>query len=164
VKLYLTHWIRGYAPWTALVLLIAATFIALIANGIVLPLVLLCFAVGLVVFRYWDAIKTFDFWAFDEWVRARMDSIGIREWYTPYHAAEHFCDPRIVSLRNEAAEKINSIMMELIRDRYRNVGIPDGASSLRNLEKEGAKPFSAGLTRDHVRSISGFVVVNPNGT
>jgi hypothetical protein len=144
VKSYLANLIWNYASWAALVLLIAVTFIALIANGFVLPLVLLCLAAGLVVFRYWAVIKTFDFWAVDEWARARMDTIGIRDWYTPYHAAEHFCDPNIVRARNDAAARMNSIMMELIKDSDRHVGIPNGASASHHSVTEGVKPFSGG--------------------
>ena len=125
-------------------LLIAATFIGLIASGIVLPLVLFLIAIGLLIFRYWEAIKAFDFWAFDEWARARMNSVGVREWHTPYHAAEHFCDPKIVKARNDAAGTMNIIMMELIRDRGRNDADPNGTSPLRLLEKERPKPFSGG--------------------
>ena len=143
MKSYLTDWIRDYAPWTALLLLFTAIFIASTANGMFLPLVLLCLAVGLVVFRYWDAIKAFDFWAFDEWVRARKGSIGIREWHTPYRAAEHFCDPNIVKAHNEAAAKINSIMMELIKDTGRKIGTPNTASPLPRSENEGTRPFSS---------------------
>ncbi len=140
---HLTNWIRSYAPWIAILLLGAAAFIAIIANGIVLPMILLCSAVGVVVFRYLNAIKAFDFWAIDEWARARMDSIGIREWHTPHRAAEHFCDPNIVKAHNEAAAKMNAIMMELIKDTDRYVGTPNAASPLPHSEKEGTQPFSS---------------------
>lgn len=135
---YLTIWIRGYATWAAILILSAATFIALIADGVVLPLVLVGVAAGLVIFRYWAAIKAFDLAALDEWARARMGSIGIREWHTPYHAAELFCDPTIVRARNEAALKANSIMMELIKDPSRNVGAPVEADLIKIPEQEQA--------------------------
>ena len=120
---YLTNWIRDYVTWAAILILIAATFSALIANGVVLPLVLICLAAGLFAFRYWDAIKAFDVQAFDESVRAITRSILIRDWHAPYHAAELFCDPTIVKARNEATAKMNHIMMNLIKDPSRNVGV-----------------------------------------
>jgi hypothetical protein len=95
-------------------------FIGLVANGIVLPLGLLCVGAGLAIFRYWNAIKTFDMWALDEWVHTKMNAIGIREWHSPYHAAEFFCDPKVVKARNDAAAEMNSIMMGLVRDQDRS--------------------------------------------
>lgn len=159
MKSYLTNWIWGYGSWIAIALLCVAIFIALIANSIVLPLVPLCVGIGLLGFRYWDAIKTFDFWALDEWTRARMDLIGIREWHSPYHAVEHFCDPKLVHARNEAAGQMNAIMMELIRDRDRNAGIPNDTSPLRRRhgDYEAAQAqrdqFNASLAHDLLRQL-----------
>ena len=144
MKSYITNWILNYAARVAIALLIVAMFIAVVASGVVLPLVLLCLAVGLIIFRYWNAIKTFDFWALDEWTRARMDLIGIREWHTPHHAAEHFCDPVVVKARNEAAARMNSIMMELIKDNDRNAGPPNGVRPLPLAEAERVRAFSGG--------------------
>ena len=124
MKSQLTNWIRGYAIWTAILILSAATFIASIANGVVLPLVLVCIAPFLVIFRYWDAIKAFDLWALDKWARTRMGSIGIHEWHTPYHAAKRFCDPTVVRARNDAAAKMNSIMMELVKEQSGRAAVP----------------------------------------
>jgi len=144
VKSYIKNLIWNYAPWIAIVLFCVGLFIALIANGIVFPLVLLCFAIGFTLFRYWADIKKFDFWALDEWVHAKMDSIGIREWHTPYHGAEHFCDPAVVRERNEAAAKMNSIMMELIKANDQNIRSPGGANHLSASDSERARPFSGG--------------------
>ena len=137
---YLTKWIWDYATWAAILILAAATFIASIANGVVLPLVLVGIAAGLVIFRFWDAVKTFDLWVLDEWARTRTGSIAIREWRSPYHAAELFCDPTIVRARNEASAKINSIMMELIKDPSGNVAAPVEAGLLKIPQQERAMP------------------------
>ena len=118
-------WIRRYGTWAAILILLVAAFIASRTDSAMLPLVLVCVAAVLVIFRYWDAIKAFDLWALNELVQAKTGSIAIREWHTPYHAAELFCDPTIVRARNGAALKANSIMMELINDPRGNVGIPD---------------------------------------
>ena len=142
----LTNWIRGYATWAAILILSAATLSALIANGVVFPLVLVCLAVGLVIFRNWDAIKAFDLWAFDEWARAVTASIRIHEWHASNHAAELFCDPTIVKARNEAAAKMNYIMMNLIKEPSHIVGAPIEAGPLKVLEQERATP---GRHADH---------------
>jgi hypothetical protein len=122
VKTNLANWIRSYAILTAILLLLAATFVGSIT--VVIPLVLVCVAAFLVVLRYWDAIKTFDLWTLDKWVRARIGSIGIRDWYSPYHAANHFCDPTVVRARNDAAAKMNSIMMELVKGPSGHAAVP----------------------------------------
>jgi hypothetical protein len=124
-------WVRGHAKWAAILTLSAATFSVLIANAIVLPLILLFLTAGILVFRYFDAIKAFEFWALDEWARAIPRSIGIREWYAPYHAAELFCDPSIVKSRNEAAAKMNNVMMNLIKDPRRIIEDPSEESLLK---------------------------------
>jgi hypothetical protein len=124
-----------------------ALFVGLIANGFVLPLLLLCFGAALLAFRYWDALKAFDLWTLDECARTRMGAIGIREWHSPYHAAEHFCDPKIVRARNEAAAAMNSIMMELIRDQDRTVGAHADAIALRRSENESVAPLRNGKRR-----------------
>jgi len=109
-------WVRGHAKWAAILTLSAATFSVLITNAIVLPLMLLFLTAGILVFRYFDAIKAFEFSALDEWARAIPRLIGNREWYAPYRAAELFCDPSIVRSRNEAAAKMNNVMMDLLND------------------------------------------------
>ena len=71
----------------------------------------------LTVLRYRTDIKDFDFWAFDEWVRTRYDAFGIAEWHPLYQASELYCRHDIVRARNESAAQMNSIMMELLKDR-----------------------------------------------
>src|SRR6185503_16565083 len=44
-----------------------------------------------------------------------------QEWYAPYRAADVYCTPAVVKIRNEAAAEMNSIMMELIRRREKSV-------------------------------------------
>jgi hypothetical protein len=94
---------------------VIAFFIGLIGSNAVLPPGLAAIALAFAAFRYWDEIKAFDFWAFDEWVRTRIDSMGVREWHGPYHAAEIYCSPATARARNEAAAEMNTVMMELIR-------------------------------------------------
>jgi hypothetical protein len=118
---------RPYAGWAAIAVLVVAIFIGLIATNIALPLFLLFAAGALAAFRYWDALKTFDFWALDEWLRTRRDAIGVRSWQAPHQAAEFYCSPVVVKARNEAAAEMNSIMMELIRDPGRSRRTPAGA-------------------------------------
>ena len=108
--------LRRYAGWAATALLVIAIFTSLIAAKIIFPLILFVTALALAMFRYWDDLKTFDVWALDEWIRTRHDSIGIRDWHSPYQAAELYCTPVVVKARNEAAAEMNTIMMELIRD------------------------------------------------
>ena len=146
MKSHIANWIRVYAIWTAILILSAATFIASIANGAVLPLVLVCVAAILVIFRYWDAIKAFDSWALDKWARTRMGSIGIHEWHTPYHAATRFCDPTIVRERNHAAAKMNSIMMELVKEQSGRVAVPVETDRSKVPEQERTRPSGSGVT------------------
>jgi hypothetical protein len=115
MKSKLPVWLWSHERWIILALLLIAFFTGVVGNNPILPLSLVVVAAGLAVFRYWDAIKSFDFWALDEWIRARMDSVGVREWHSPYHAAEIYCSPAIARARNEAAAQMNSLMMELIR-------------------------------------------------
>ena len=115
VKSQLASWIQRYAIWIAILVLFAATFIASSANGTALPFVLICVAIGLIIFRYWDLINAFALSDFSKWARTRIGSIGIQHWHTPYHAAARFCDPTVVKTRNDAAAKMNSIMMELVK-------------------------------------------------
>lgn len=122
----LANWITAYAGWAAIALLIIAIFSGLIATSIAFPLFLLVAACALAILHYWEALKTFDFWALDEWIRTRRDSIGVRDWHSPHHAAELFCSPVVVRARNEAAAEMNSVMMELIRDPNRSARAPAG--------------------------------------
>ena len=124
----LTNWIRLYAGWAALVLLVTAIFSGLIAASYAFPLTLLIAAAGLAVFRFWQPLKTFDFWAFDEWASMRFEALGVQDWYAPHHAAEMYCSQVVVRTRNEAAAEMNVIMMELIRGKERTAGAPAGAS------------------------------------
>src|SRR3974390_1012800 len=115
VKSQLANCIQRYAIWIAILFLFATIFIASSANGTALPLVLVCVAIVLVIFRYWDLINAFALSDFSKWARTRIGSIGIPHWHAPYHAATRFCDPAVVKTRNDAAAKMNSIMMELVK-------------------------------------------------
>lgn len=117
VNSQVANWIERYAGWGIILLFCVAFFAALVASSAVLPLTLFALAIILAFVRYRSEVKAFDFWAFDEWVRTRYDAFGIAEWHNPYHAAELFCRREIVHARNEAATKMNSIMMELLKDR-----------------------------------------------
>jgi hypothetical protein len=128
VNTHLANLIRPYAGWAALVLLVVAIFGGLIAANFTFPLTCLFAAAGLAVFRFWEPLKTFDFWAFDEWARMRFDALGVRDWHAPHHAAEMYCSQVAVRTRNEAAAEMNVIMMELIRGQERIVGASTGAS------------------------------------
>jgi hypothetical protein len=115
MNIRLPHWFQPYAGWAALALTLIAFFVSLVGSNAALPLSLLAVAIAIAAVRYWDVIKSFDFWAFDEWIRARYDSLGVREWHSPYHAVEMYCSSTIAKARNEAAAEMNTIMMELIR-------------------------------------------------
>ena len=143
MKTNLANWIRSYAILTAILLVLAATFVGSI---FALPLVLVCVAAFLVILRYWDTIKTFDLWTLDKWVRVRIGSIGIHDWYTPYHAANHFCDPTVVRARNDAAAKMNSIMMELVKERSIQTEVPADTDRTKNPEQERARSIRSGAT------------------
>lgn len=146
---YIINWIRGYATWLAILLVCAAAFSAAITNGIMFPLTLVIAAVGLAVFRYWDAIKTFNLWGLEEWINAKIDLIGIREWHAPYHAVEIFCNPAAVRARNEAAAEMNSIMMELVKDQSRVVDAPIGADPLKSPSQKNPGPLRGKLAGRH---------------
>jgi hypothetical protein len=124
MKAHLWNWIQSYANWIIVALLAIGIFVALVASEIALPLTLVIAALALAILRYRQAIKTFDFWAVDEWFHARLDSIGVREWHAPYRAAEFYCNPTVVKVRNEAAAEMNTIMMELIRSQNNNIESP----------------------------------------
>jgi hypothetical protein len=119
VNSHLANWIRPYAGWAALALLVIGLFESLFAANFVLPLLFLLAAAGLATFRFWEPLKTFDFWAFDEWIRMRFDALGVHDWHAPHHAAEMYCSQVAVRTRNEAATEMNIIMMELIRGQER---------------------------------------------
>ncbi len=125
----LLNWVRPYAGWAALVLLVVAIFSGVIAANYAFPLTLLVAAAALALFHFWQPLTTFDFWAFDEWARMRFDAVGVRDWHAPHHAAEMYCNQVAVRTRNEAAAEMNTIMMELIRGRERIARTPTGASS-----------------------------------
>ncbi len=114
-----TDRIRPYAGWAALVLLIAGLFSSLIAANFAFPLTFLFGSAALATFRFWEPLRTFDFWAFDEWARMRFDTLGVRDWHAPHHAAEIYGSQVVVRTRNEAATEMNVIMMELIRGEER---------------------------------------------
>jgi hypothetical protein len=117
-----TDRIRPYAGWAALVLLVAGIFGNIVAANFAFPLTLLFGAAALAAFRYWDSLKTFDFWGLDEWARMRYDALGVRDWHAPHHAAEMYCSQVAVRTRNEAAAEMNTIMMELIRGQEHSAG------------------------------------------
>ena len=141
------NWIRGYATWLAIVLICAATFSAAITNAILFPLIFVIAAVGLIIVRYWNAIKAFNLWGLDEWINAKIDSFGIREWHAPYHAVEIYCNPAAVSARNEAAAEMNSKMMELIKDQSRAVDTSIDADPLKLSDKKKTEPLKGALAR-----------------
>ncbi|MDO8877974.1 MAG: hypothetical protein Q8M24_11130 [Pseudolabrys sp.] len=114
--------VRPYAGWAALVLLVAGLFGSVVAANFAFPLVLLFGSAAFAVFRFWHELKTFDFWALDEWARMRYDAAGVRDWHAPHHAAEMYCSQVVVRTRNEAAAEMNIIMMELIRGREKAGG------------------------------------------
>lgn len=146
---YILNWIRGHATRLSILLLCAAAFSAVIADGVLFPLILVSTAVGLAVFRYWDAIKAFNLWGLSEWVNATIDSIGIREWHAPYHPVEKFCNPAAVSARNEAAAVMNSIMMELVKDQSRVADAPIGADPLDSPDPKKPAPLRGALASRH---------------
>jgi hypothetical protein len=144
VKSQLASWIQRYAIWIAILFLFAATFIASNANRTVLPLVFICVAIVLIFFRYWDLINAFALSDFSKWARTRIGSIGIRHWHTPYHAATRFCDPTVVKTRNDAAAKMNSIMMELVKG-----GRDAAAAETKIPEQETTRPITSEVTESY---------------
>ena len=136
--------IKAYVNWAALVLLVAGVFIALIASTPAIPLSLIGAAICLAVLRNWQAIKEFDVWALDEWIRTRLDAIGVRDWQAPYHAAELYCNQAVVTARNDAAAMMNTIMMELVKDEGRAFGNTAESGYSRR-----ADTFSNASTRRH---------------
>jgi hypothetical protein len=123
----LANLFRPYAGWAALVCLVIGIFEGLFAANFALPLTFLIAAAGLAAFRFWEELKTFDFWAFDEWARTRYDALGVNDWHAPHYAAEMYCSQVVVRTRNDAAAEMNIIMMELIKGQERVVGASTGA-------------------------------------
>lgn len=111
----LVSWTKPYAGWAALGLLVAALFSSLLASNGAFPLILLFAAGALAAFRFWQELKSFDFWAFDEWLRMRHAAMGVPDWHSPHYAAELYCSQVVVRTRNEAAAEMNILMMEIIR-------------------------------------------------
>jgi len=126
---------RPYAGWAAIALFAIALFVGLVAASVTVPLFLLLAAGALAAFRYWDELKHFDLWAAEEMIRTRRDALSVRHWHAPHRAAEYFGSPDLVRARKEAAEEMNSLMMELIRR-------PDTASV--------SFPTSLGATRPEI--------------
>jgi hypothetical protein len=124
LKSKLPDWLWSSARWIILAMLAIAFFIGVIGSNAFLPIGLIAIAAALATVRYWDELKAFDFWALDEWIRTRIDAMGVREWRSPYHSAEIYCSQVTAKARNEAAAEMNSIMMELIRTNE-----PAGAST-----------------------------------
>ncbi len=113
----LTNWIRRYAGWIIILLWAAAAFTAIVASKVAVPLTLIAVAAILTGVRYRSEIRSFDFWALDEWIATRYDAWGVTEWHPVYQASELYCRHDIGRARNEAAAQMNSIMMELLKDR-----------------------------------------------
>lgn len=113
----LANWIDRYAGWVIVLFWGLAAFTALVARNVAVPLTLIAIAAILTAVRYRSNIKGFDFWAFDEWARTRRDALGIAEWHSPYQASDVYCRHDIVRARSDAASQMNSIMMELLKDR-----------------------------------------------
>lgn len=130
MKALLTNWIVPYAGWAALILLAVGVFSGLFAANHAFPLTFLAGAAALATYHFWDQVKTFDFWALDEWARMRYVALDVREWHTPHHAAEMFCSQVVARTRNDAAAEMNIIMMELIRgqERATTSAIPGAAT------------------------------------
>lgn len=118
----LERWIKIYGGPAASGLLAMAFLSGIMASNYAYPLAFLTAATGLAAYRYRDELKTFDFWAFEEWARSRFDALAVREWHTPSHAAELYCSQVVVRTRNEAAAEMNTIMMELIKGQDLNAG------------------------------------------
>lgn len=131
-----TDRIKPYAGWAALVLLVAGLFSGLVAVNFAFPLSLLVGAAALAIFRFWNELKAFDFWALDEWARMRYDALGVRDWHAPHHAAEMYCSQVVVRTRNEAAAEMNIIMMELIRGREKAGGASIGFADAKSLSPD----------------------------
>ncbi len=108
---------KQYAGWIIILVWGAAAFTALVSKNAAVPLTLIGVAGVVTVVRYRSEIKDFDFWALDEWIRTRRDAWGIAEWHPVYHASELYCRHDIGRARNDAAAQMNSIMMELLKDR-----------------------------------------------
>lgn len=125
----LANLVRPYAGWAALVFLVIGIFESLFAANFIIPLILLLVAAGLAAFRFRDQLKTFDFWAFDEWVRMRYDALDVRDWHAPHHAAEMYGSQVVVKTRNDAAAEMNIIMMELIKGQDRAAGTSNSTDS-----------------------------------
>lgn len=107
--------LKPYAGWVALGFLIFALFTSLFARNFMVPLGLYAVALCFALWRYWEEVKAFDFWALDEWLRTRRDALGVTQWHAPHRAAELFCNQVAVRTRNEAAAEMNTIMMEIVR-------------------------------------------------
>lgn len=136
--------LRRYGLWVAIGLLAIAAFTGLVAERYAVPITFFLLGIALLLVLYWETIRHFDMWALDEWVRTRSRAAGIRDWHSPYYAAEHYGEPEIVAVRNAAAAEMNAIMMELIKNPA------DGR--LRHAAYEAAKArhdqASAALERD----------------
>jgi len=101
--------------------------------------------VGFIAVRYWHAIRTLDWRVVDEWIRAQIGAIIIRDWYSPNQAAEMFCDPIVVRQWHEARAEISSSIMEMVREQGRKVGGFTGAHPLRALETPLPRKLSGQL-------------------
>lgn len=108
--------LRRYGLWVAIGLLAIAAFTGLVAERYAVPITFFLLGIALLLVLYWERIRHFDMWALDEWVRTRSRAAGIRDWHSPYYAAEHYGEPEIVAVRNAAAAEMNAIMMELIKN------------------------------------------------
>ncbi|MBI1203492.1 MAG: hypothetical protein GC182_13375 [Rhodopseudomonas sp.] len=122
MKPQLERWIKHYGGPAAGGLLALAFISGVLASNYAYPLIFLAAAGGLAAYRYREDLKTFDFWALEEWARTRYDALGVPEWHSPHQAAELYCSQVVVRTRNEAATEMNTIMMELIKGQELNAG------------------------------------------
>lgn len=154
----ITNWIRPYAGWTALVLLVAALFDSLIATKAAFPLILLIAAAALAVVHFWYQLKTFDFWAVDEWARMRYEAFSVPDWHAPHHAAELFCSQVVVKTRDEAAAEMNTLMMELIRGNDHGPAGGDDNRKERNAKYDAAQVRYAQCNTSLSRELLSYLV------
>jgi len=108
----------------------------------ILAVLFLMAAVGFYAIRLWPAIRTLDWRVVDEWVRAQIGAIVIRDWYSPSQAAEMFCDPAVVREWHEARAQISSSIMEVVREQGRKGGGGTGSDPLIAIGTPTLRKFS----------------------
>ena len=131
---HLTAWIRSCPNKVVILILSAMAAGILFVDSGILAFLVSTAAAGLIAVRYWEAMRTLDWGNVDEWVRAQIAAIVIRDWYSPSQAAEMFCDPVVVREWQDARAHISSSIMEMVREQGRKVGGSAGADPLHGLE------------------------------